>query len=67
MENLRTKSFTRREWCELRGVSNSYYWRMKKLGTAPKSYKVGNQERITPEADAEWMTVREAASAKVAA
>lgn len=63
----RKKPFTRREWCELRGVSNAYYWRLKKAGKAPRSYKVGNQDRISPEADAEWLIAREAESMGFAA
>ena len=62
-----SESFSINEWCARRKVSRSFYYEMKTRGEAPRSYKMGNRDRITAEADAEWIAAREAASKKVAA
>lgn len=57
-----SESFSINEWCAKRRVSRSHYYAMKARGEAPRSYKLGNRDRITAEADAEWIAAREAAA-----
>ncbi|WP_439925527.1 helix-turn-helix transcriptional regulator [Nitrobacter sp. JJSN] len=61
------KSFTLREWCELRRCSRSYFYRLLKDGKAPRTFLVGCQRRVTEQADAEWLAAREAEAMMVAA
>ncbi len=49
-------AFTIREWCRFRGYSIATFYKMKKLGVAPKIIELpGSPPRITREADAAWL------------
>ena len=51
-------SLTIDEWCELRKVSRSMFY---KLGErAPRTHNVGVKRLISPDADAAWLRQREA-------
>lgn len=58
-----TGSFTIDGWCIHHNCSRGSYYNLKRQGKAPRSYKIGNSERITTEADLEWVAEREAEAA----
>ncbi|MGX1352491.1 putative DNA-binding transcriptional regulator AlpA [Bradyrhizobium elkanii] len=51
--------FTIPEWCRLRRIGRTTFYKMVKDGTAPKIMKLRKCVRITPKADAEWQAERE--------
>ena len=55
-------SFTINEWCKHRRVSRAEYYRMRARGDAPRTYGEGRMQRISPDADAEWLRKQEAES-----
>jgi hypothetical protein len=56
----RRSSFTISEWCDLHDLSRGTYYKLRRVGKAPKCFNIGTAVRITPEADAEWVAAREA-------
>ena len=56
------RSYSLDAWCEMHGFSRAYFYMLDKRGQAPRSFKVGRCRRISDEANAEWITAREAAS-----
>jgi hypothetical protein len=54
--------FTIAEWCARRRVSRGTFYKLKRLGLAPKSLKFAKCRRITHEADQQWEQERLAAS-----
>lgn len=54
------QSFTINEWCSLRKVSRTEFYEMQKRGDGPRTYRVGRFQRISGEADAEWLAAAEA-------
>jgi predicted DNA-binding transcriptional regulator AlpA len=58
-----SESFSVNEWCARRRVSRSFFYEMQQRGEAPRTYRIGNRQRITTEADAEWIAKREAEAA----
>jgi predicted DNA-binding transcriptional regulator AlpA len=56
------ESFTIDEWCRARRMSRAMFYQLQARGDAPRTYRVGRQQRISPAADAEWVAKREAAS-----
>ena len=57
-------SFTIDTWCTTRGVARSMFYKLKKLGKAPRVHYAGNKPLISPEADEEWLRAREAEAEK---
>jgi predicted DNA-binding transcriptional regulator AlpA len=55
------KSFSIDDWCAMHALSRSFYYKLDKLGQAPKSFKVGRTVRISETANDEWLSAREAA------
>ncbi len=53
-------SFTIDQWCERHNLSRSTFYKLKKLGKAPRIIKVLEAVRITEDADREWCQAREA-------
>jgi predicted DNA-binding transcriptional regulator AlpA len=50
--------WTVREFCVLHKISESAYYRMRRVGTAPKEILVGRRVLITREAAARWRKER---------
>ena len=61
---LDRKSHSLAEWCALRGVSRSMFYKLDGQGLAPKTYNVGRKRMVSPDADAAWLRDREAESAQ---
>jgi hypothetical protein len=57
-------SLTIVEWCLLRKVSRSMFYKLEAKGLTPKTHNVGVKRLISPEADAAWLRQREEASAR---
>jgi len=55
-------SYSIQEWCARHGFCRATFYVLKDRGEAPRHFKVGRVTRISAEADAEWVTAREAAS-----
>ena len=53
-------SLTIDQWCEKHNLSRSTFYKLKKLGKAPRIIKVLEAVRITEDADREWCAAREA-------
>jgi len=48
-------SMTILEWCQLRRLSRSMFYKLDAQGLAPQTYSVGTRRLISAEADAAWM------------
>ena len=46
-------------FCDRNGISESYYFALKRAGRGPREIKLGKRILITPEAEAEWRAARE--------
>jgi predicted DNA-binding transcriptional regulator AlpA len=53
-------SLTIDQWCEKHNLSRSTFYKLKKVGKAPRILKVLEAVRITEDADREWCAAREA-------
>jgi predicted DNA-binding transcriptional regulator AlpA len=47
------------EFCEAHGISEAFYYKLKKQGKGPREMKVGARTLITFESAAEWRRTRE--------
>jgi hypothetical protein len=47
-------------FCESEAISESFYYKLKRLGKGPREMEVEGSVRITPEAKADWRREREA-------
>jgi hypothetical protein len=50
------------EFCQAHSISRSLYYKLKKLGQAPRELEVLNRKLITEEAAARWRAEREVAA-----
>jgi predicted DNA-binding transcriptional regulator AlpA len=57
------ESFTINEWCALRKISRSMFYKLGSQGRAPRTHNVGTKVLISPQADAEWLRNIEAETA----
>ena len=48
------------EFCEAHGISEGFFYKLKKQGEGPREMKVGARTLITLESAAEWRRAREA-------
>jgi predicted DNA-binding transcriptional regulator AlpA len=48
-----------REFCEAHGISEGFFYKLKKQGEGPREMKVGARTLITIESAAEWRRARE--------
>jgi predicted DNA-binding transcriptional regulator AlpA len=48
-----------REFCEAHGISEGFFYKLKKQGEGPREMKVGARTLITFESAAEWRRARE--------
>jgi hypothetical protein len=53
-------SYSIAEWCELRRVSRSMFYKLASVGKAPRTHNVGTKRLISPDADSAWVQAREA-------
>jgi predicted DNA-binding transcriptional regulator AlpA len=49
-----------REFCQAHGISEGFFYKLKKQGEGPREMKVGARTLITFESAAEWRAAREA-------
>jgi predicted DNA-binding transcriptional regulator AlpA len=47
------------EFCDAHGISEGFFYKLKKQGEGPREMKVGSRTLITLEAAAEWRRARE--------
>ena len=47
------------EFCEAHGISETFYYKLKRQGKGPREMKVGARTLITFESAAEWRRARE--------
>ena len=59
---MQKSSLTIVEWCALRKVSRSMFYKLDAEGLTPRTHSVGVKRLISPQADAEWLRQREAAA-----
>jgi predicted DNA-binding transcriptional regulator AlpA len=48
-----------REFCQAHGISEAFFYKLKKQGEGPREMKVGARTLITFESAAEWRRIRE--------
>lgn len=53
--------YTIGEWCKKRRICRATFYNLKKQGKGPRTIRVGDHLRITPEDDAEWVERMKAA------
>ena len=53
-------SFTIEEWCARRRISLAMFYKLDGQGLAPKTHYAGARRLISAEADAAWLSAREA-------
>lgn len=59
-------SLTIDQWCEKHNLSRSTFYKLRKIGKAPRIIKVMECIRITEDADREWCAAREAEATEAA-
>ncbi len=52
---IQRRSFTINQWCEMRGYSRMYFYKLRKTGDAPDVIGSDKAQRITDAADARWI------------
>jgi hypothetical protein len=55
------KAYSISEFCEIHGISRSFYYELRRRGLAPKEMEVLSRKLISEEAAAEWRAEREVA------
>jgi excisionase family DNA binding protein len=58
------QSYTIQQWCELHGLSRSFFYKIAAAGQAPRTFSVGKCRRVSAEANAEWVKSREEEAAQ---
>jgi predicted DNA-binding transcriptional regulator AlpA len=58
-------SYTINDFCALEKLSRSQLYKLWHQGKGPRTYKIGNRPRISPEARREWRQDLEAAATKL--
>jgi predicted DNA-binding transcriptional regulator AlpA len=59
-------SLTIDQWCEKHSLSRSTFYKLRKIGKAPRVIKVMECIRITDDSDREWCAAREAEAMEAA-
>jgi hypothetical protein len=54
-DDMASQSFTVAEWCALRRVSRSMFYKLDAQGLAPRTHNAGVKRLISPQADADWL------------
>jgi excisionase family DNA binding protein len=52
------KSLSIEEFCDLEGISRSFFYKMEKQGVAPRSYYLGRNRRISYEDRLAWQQAK---------
>lgn len=60
------ESLSINDFCRLHGISQSFYFKLRRQGKAPQSFRVGRLRRISPDAAREWAAARQLESANAA-
>jgi hypothetical protein len=53
------RAMTVAEWCAARRLSKGMFYKLRRMGRAPRTYTVGTRRFISQEADAEWQAAQE--------
>ncbi|MCO5131195.1 MAG: transcriptional regulator [Xanthobacteraceae bacterium] len=56
------QSFSISKFCERQSIGRTLYYELRKRGKTPRTFRVGSVERISEEAEREWVKAREAES-----
>ena len=56
---VKQQSYTLSEWCERRRVSHTQFYKLRKLGKAPRTHNNGVRQLVSYEADQDWVAERE--------
>ena len=56
-------AYSIKEFCRRHGISESFYFKLKKQGLGPREMEAGTRKLISKEAAADWRSKREAAAA----
>lgn len=56
------RSFSIDDWCAMHSFSRSFFYKLAKQGEAPKTFKIGCCQRISEDANRDWISAREAES-----
>ena len=59
---VRRSSLSVAEWCDAHGFSVAFFYKMRAEGWAPRTMSVGGCERISEQADRDWIAEREKAA-----
>jgi excisionase family DNA binding protein len=57
------RSYTIDEFCALHNVSRGLFYKLQKSGEAPQTFRVGQHQRISEEANRQWIAERTARTA----
>jgi hypothetical protein len=63
MQTTEYASYTIEEFCKAERISRAMYYKLARMGKAPRHFNVGAAVRISPEARLEWRREREAETA----
>lgn len=57
------RSWTIDEFCARHGISRSLYYKLQRQGLGPRTWGAGSHQRISDQAETDWLTQREARGA----
>jgi hypothetical protein len=60
---IERRSWTIDEFCERNGISRSLYYKLQRQGLGPRTWGAGTHQRISDQAETDWIAQREAAGA----
>lgn len=61
MSGESSSAFSIAQFCQMHGISKSYYYLLRQRGEAPRETRLGRRRLISAEAAAAWRRAREAA------
>jgi hypothetical protein len=64
---MEKNAFTINEFCERNSISKPQYFRLRAQGKGPRTFKNGTRDRISQEAETDWIRRMEAENANSAA
>lgn len=57
-------SYSIDEWCQMHGLSRSFFYVLQKRGEGPTTFKIGKLTRISEEANRYWVASKEAEASR---
>lgn len=57
-------SYSIKEWCQMHGLSHSFFYKMQKSGEGPSTFKIGRLTRVSEEANRYWVAAKEAEASR---